>query len=115
MCLGAFVLGLLVMASLRWCRRLLPRWSGAPIALATTVVVLAIVICTEQLLGGFDALSPVAALLVLAALGGFGLAATRARHLPAALNGSAGAPAPPESARPESIRNSLWVRLVAIG
>ena len=115
MCLGALVLGLLVMASLRWCRRLLPRWSGAPIALATTVVVLAVVICTEQLLGGFDALSPVAVLLVLAALGGLGLAATRARQRPAALNGSAGAPPPPESARPEPIRNPLWVRLVALG
>jgi hypothetical protein len=114
-CPGTLVLGLLVVASFRWCRRLLPRWSGAPVALATTVVVLTVVICTEEALGGFGVLSPVSVLVVLAVLGGSGLAAARFPWHRTARNDETDEPFQPDDGGSGPTPGPLWVRLVALG
>ncbi len=112
-------LGPVTFASFRWCRVLLPRWCRAPVALATIVVVLSALVCTEELLGAFGVLRPIATTVTLAALGVGGCLIERRYRARGAVAVSDRGLALPRAETAEksdlSVQGPLWVQLVALG
>jgi hypothetical protein len=114
-CLLALTLGLLSVASLRWCRVLLPQWRGAPISLATIVVAVAAIISTEELLGAFGWLRPLPTITILALLGLAGCLSERRNGRRRSVRLAKPESSTDQTRTVDPAQGPLWMRLVALG